>query len=209
MLKVYDLTGKETDKVEISPSIFNVEKNDAVIHEVLVAELANSRQSSANAKTRGEVRGGGRKPRKQKYTGMARQGSIRSPQWVGGGVVHGPTNEKIYTKKINRKVWKLAIKSVLSSKLTEDNIIILGDYDISKPNTKSVVKFLDKMKAEKSIFVLDDIFNPYANNIYYSARNIKNVEIIDTFELAVYWLLKFDKVILTIEALKKIERLLV
>lgn len=206
-MNIYNLTGKSVGSVELSPVVFGIEPNKRVVHEVLVAELAEARQGSASTKSRGEVRGGGRKPRPQKGTGAARQGSIRAPQWVGGGVVHGP-HPRDFSKKVNKKVRKLALKSVLSAKNQEGKIVVLTDYSMDTPKTKKVIDFISNMKLMKPLFVLNDIFDEKSENLYYSARNVKNSNVIDVLEMAIYWILKHDNIVVTEDALKKIEEVL-
>lgn len=206
-LDLYNMTGDKISTVEVSADIFGIEPNKAVLHEVLVAELAAARQGTAATKTRAMVRGGGRKPFKQKGTGRARQGSIRAPHMVGGGVTFGP-QPRSYEKKVNKKVRLLALKSALSEKVREGNIIVVDKFEFDAPKTKKITEFLNKIDSKKQLFVLKDFGD---DNDYYtvmSARNIKDTMVLEVGYLGVFWLLKQDKVIITKDALKSIEEVL-
>ena len=208
VLNIYKLDGSQSGTVEINNEIFGIEPNKTVMHEVLVAELAELRQGTASTKTRAEVRGGGRKPFKQKGTGRARQGSSRAPHMVGGGVALGP-QPKSYEKKVNKKVRLLALKSALSEKVKEGNVIVVDEFKIETPKTKTIIGFLDKVgAANKQLFILNDLASDNDWNTYLSARNLENAMILQPNEVGVYWLLKQDKVIVTKEALKSIEEVL-
>lgn len=207
VLNKYNLTGSQTGTIEINENIFGIEPNKTVMHEVLVAELAAVRAGTASTKTRGEVRGGGRKPFKQKGTGRARQGSIRAPHMVGGGVVHGP-KPRSYEKKVNKKVRKLAIRSALSAKFSTDSIIILEDYALETPKTKTIVEFEKTLNItnNKVLYVLD--WSVEEENLLISARNIPAREFGDPYALRIKELLKSDKVVITLEALNTIKEVL-
>ena len=211
VLNIYNLDGSQSGTVEVSNEIFGIEPNKTVMHEVLVAELAGLRQGTASTKTRAEVRGGGRKPFRQKGTGRARQGSIRAPHMVGGGVVHGP-KPRSYEKKVNKKVRKLALRSALATKIQEGNLIVLNDFTLDVPKTKTFINFAKALDFEgkKQLFVADYAENTFDRdiNLDYSTRNIPKVELIYSRGLSVYWLIKQDKVILTKEALATIEEVL-
>ncbi len=209
MMNIYNIKGEKLGELTPKDIIVNEEPNKGVVHEVLVAELASFRQGSASTKTRAMVRGGGRKPWRQKGTGRARQGSIRAPQWVGGGSVFGPKTEKDHTKKVNKKVRKLALRSVLADKIRNNQIMILDDYNIETPSTKAVKAFLDKLNLNKNLFVLDNTFNGNNENLYLSARNLRDNIVIQAKEAGVYWLLKYNNIIVTKEALKYFEEALV
>ena len=140
VLNIYKLDGSQAGTVELNNEVFGIEPNKSVMHEVLVAELAALRQGSASTKTRAEVRGGGRKPFRQKGTGRARQGSTRAPHMVGGGVVHGP-KPRNYAKKVNKKVRRLALRSALAQKISEGNVIVLDDFALETPKTKTFIDF--------------------------------------------------------------------
>jgi 50S ribosomal protein L4 len=179
------------------------------MHEVLVAELAELRQGTASTKTRAEVRGGGRKPFRQKGTGRARQGSTRAPHMVGGGVVHGP-KPRDYVKKVNKKVRKLALRSALATKINEGNLIVLDDFALETPKTKTFVNFAKTLDfaGQKQLFVVNDFTEDRDYNLYMSVRNIEKTFVLDSRELRIFWLIKQDKVILTKEALAAIEEVL-
>lgn len=207
VLNIYDLAGNQTGTVEVNEAVFGIEPNKTVLHEVLTAELAAARQGTAATKTRAMVRGGGRKPFKQKGTGRARQGSIRAPHMVGGGVTFGP-QPRSYEKKINKKVRNLALRSALSVKAANNEIVIL-DGVIEAPKTKTIVNLVTKMDAkQKQLFVVNDLTDVNDYNLYLSARNLENAVVLQPNEIGVYWLLKQEKVILTKDALTTIEEVL-
>ena len=209
VLNIYKLDGSQAGTVEVNNEIFGIEPNKTVMHEVLVAELAELRQGTASTKTRAEVRGGGRKPFRQKGTGRARQGSTRAPHMVGGGVVHGP-KPRDYVKKVNKKVRKLALRSALATKINEGNLIILDDFALETPKTKTFVNFAKTLDfaGQKQLFVVNDFTEDRDYNLYMSVRNIEKTFVLDSRELRIFWLIKQDKVILTKEALAAIEEVL-
>ena len=209
VLNIYKLDGSQAGTVEVNNEIFGIEPNKTVMHEVLVAELAELRQGTASTKTRAEVRGGGRKPFRQKGTGRARQGSTRAPHMVGGGVVHGP-KPRDYVKKVNKKVRKLALRSALATKINEGNLIILDDFALETPKTKTFVNFAKALNFadQKQLFVVNDFTEDKDYNLYMSVRNIEKTFVLDPRELRIFWLIKQDKVILTKEALAAIEEVL-
>lgn len=208
VLDLYNMMGDKIGTEAADDSVFGLEPNKSVLHEVLVAELAEARQGTAATKTRAMVRGGGRKPFKQKGTGRARQGSIRAPHMVGGGVALGP-QPRSYEKKVNKKVRLLAIKSALSEKVREGNIIVVDDFNIETPKTKTMISFLTKVGANnKQMFILNDLASDKDWNTYLSARNLENAIVLQPNEIGVYWLLKQEKIIVTKEALKSIEEVL-
>ena len=205
VLNIYNLAGEQTGTVEVNDAVFGIEPNKVVLHEVLTAELAAARQGTASTKTRAMVRGGGRKPFKQKGTGRARQGSIRAPHMVGGGVTFGP-HPRSYEKKVNKKVRNLALRSALSAKVAAGSVLVLDDA-IETPKTKVIVNLVNKVDAkQKQLFVVGDLIKDY--NLYLSARNLENAVILQPNEIGVYWLLKQEKVILTKEALAVVEEVL-
>ncbi|MDR1832157.1 MAG: 50S ribosomal protein L4 [Fusobacteriaceae bacterium] len=207
VLTIYNIAGEQTGTVEAKDTVFGITPNKSVLHEVLVAELAASRSATASTKTRGEVRGGGRKPFKQKGTGRARQGTIRAPHMVGGGVVFGP-NGRIYEKKVNKKVRRLALVSALSEKAANNQIVVL-DGSVETPKTKTIINLTKKLDAPtKQLFVVDDLAEDKDYKLYMSARNLENAVVLQPNELGVYWLLKQDKVIMTKEALATLEEVL-
>ena len=209
VLNIYKLDGSQAGTVEVNNEIFGIEPNKNVMHEVLVAELAELRQGTASTKTRAEVRGGGRKPFRQEGTGRARQGSTRAPHMVGGGVVHGP-KPRDYVKKVNKKVRKLALRSALATKINEGNLIVLDDFALETPKTKTFVNFAKALNFadQKQLFVVNDFTEDKDYNLYMSVRNIEKTFVLDPRELRIFWLIKQDKVILTKEALAAIEEVL-
>jgi len=207
VLNIYNLAGAQTGTVEVKDSIFGIEPNQVVLHEVLTAELAAARQGSASTKTRAMVRGGGRKPFKQKGTGRARQGSIRAPHMVGGGVAFGPS-PRSYEKKVNKKVRVLALKSALSAKCANGDIVVL-DGVVETPKTKTIVALTKELNATtKQMFVVNDLTAANDYNLFLAARNLENAVVFQPSELGIYWLLKQNKVIITKEALATIEEVL-
>lgn len=207
VLNIYDLAGNQTGTVEVNEAVFGIEPNKTVLHEVLTAELAAARQGTAATKTRAMVRGGGRKPFKQKGTGRARQGSIRAPHMVGGGVTFGP-QPRSYEKKVNKKVRNLALRSALSAKVANNEVVVL-EGAIDAPKTKTIVNLVNKIDAkQKQLFVVNDLTDVKDYNLYLSARNLENAVVLQPNEIGVYWLLKQEKVILTKEALTTIEEVL-
>ena len=209
VLNIYKLDGSQAGTVEVNNEIFGIEPNKTVMHEVLVAELAELRQGTASTKTRAEVRGGGRKPFRQKGTGRARQWSTIAPHMVGGGVVHGP-KPRDYVKKVNKKVRKLALRSALATKINEGNLIVLDDFALETPKTKTFVNFAKALNFvdQKQLFVVNDFTEDKDYNLYMSVRNIEKTFVLDSRELRIFWLIKQDKVILTKEALAAIEEVL-
>ncbi|MBQ6425385.1 MAG: 50S ribosomal protein L4 [Clostridia bacterium] len=201
---VYDMTGKSVGEMELSDEIFGQEVNANVLHEVVRAYLANQRQGTQSALTRSKVSGGGIKPWRQKGTGRARQGSTRSPQWRHGGVVFAP-KPRDYTIRVNRKVKRVAMKSALSGKVQDSELIVLKDLDLKEAKTKEMVKVLDAVKAEKALIVL-----PESNeNVERAARNIEGVKTTLVGTLNVYEILKYKSLVLTEASVKKIEEVYV
>lgn len=204
VVAVYNVEGKKVGEMELSAEIFGIEVNKHVLHDVVVMQLANRRAGTASTKTRGLIRGGGRKPWKQKGTGRARQGSIRSPHWVGGGTVFGP-HPRSYAYKLPKKVRRLAMKSALSSKVLAGEIIILDQISMEAPKTKEITKVLDNLKVDnKALFVLDQ----ENVNVEKSARNIPGVKAITTSSINVYDILKHDKLVVTKDAITQLEEVL-
>ncbi|MBI4858062.1 MAG: 50S ribosomal protein L4 [Acetobacterium sp.] len=199
-IDVLDVKGNVVGDVELSEGIFGIEPNEYVVHEVVVALLANRRQGTRSALTRSEVRGGGRKPWRQKGTGRARAGTIRSPLWKGGGVIFAPKSRD-YSKKVNKKVKALAMKSVFSAKAQDNELRVLNQLVMDAPKTKEMIAVLNNINAQKALIVLPD------NNeaIIRSANNIPKVATTTVNELNVYDMLKYDVLIMTQEALQKIE----
>ena len=201
VLNIYNLTGTQTGTVEVKDTVFGIEPNQAVLHEVLTAELAAARQGTAATKTRAMVRGGGRKPFKQKGTGRARQGSIRAPQWVKGGIALGP-KPRSYKYTVNKKERRLAIKSLLSSKVIENELTVVDKLELAEIKTKTMVKALADLKVEgKTLIVLPE----NNKNVLMSARNIEGVKTITLNNINVFDLLKYNNLVLPLETVKKIE----
>ena len=200
-IDVYDIKGKKVSDVELADSIFGIEPNEAIVHSVLVNYLANQRQGTQSTKTRAEVSGGGRKPWRQKGTGRARQGSIRAPQWIKGGIALGP-KPRSYKYRVNKKERRLAIKSILSSKVLEKELTVVDKLELKEIKTKTMVKALADLKVEgKTLIVL-----PEKNkNVLMSSRNIEGVKTITLNNINVYDLLKYNKLVLPLDTVKKLE----
>ena len=200
-IDVYDINGKKVKELELNEAVFGIEPNEAVVHSVLVNFLANQRQGTQSTKTRSEVSGGGRKPWRQKGTGRARQGSIRAPQWIKGGIALGP-KPRSYKYTVNKKERQLAIKSLLSSKVLENNLVVVDSLPLKDIKTKEMVKALSNLKVEgKALIML-----PEKNeNVQKSARNIEGVKTTLVGTINVYDLLKYNKLVLTLDTVKKLE----
>ncbi len=201
---VYDITGKAVGEMTLSDEIFGHEVNSDVLHEVVRAYLANQRQGTQSSLTRSEVSGGGIKPWRQKGTGRARQGSTRSPQWKHGGVVFAP-KPRDYSVRVNKKVKRVAMKSALSSKVADNDLIVVENLDIQEPKTKEMVKVLEALNANKALVVLDDS----DKKVELATRNIEGSKTTLVGTLNVYEILKYTKLILTKDAVKKIEEVYV
>ena len=201
---LYDITGKVIGDIELSENVFGQPVNEPVLHQVVVAHLANCRQGTQSAKTRSEVSGGGKKPYRQKGTGRARQGSTRAPQWTHGGVVFAP-KPRDYTQKVNRKVKRIALKSALSSKVADSELIVFDALNIEAPKTKEMVKVLKAVEAEKALIVLAD----KDETVERAAANIPGVKTTQVGTLNTYEVLKYKKLILTKDSVAKIEEVYV
>ena len=199
-VSVFNMEGKEVDKLELNDAIFAAPINEHLVHRAVVQQLANKRQGTQSAKTRSEVRGGGRKPWRQHGTGHARQGSTRSPQWTGGGVVFAP-KPRDYSFKMNKKEKNAALKSVLTSKVNDSKFIVLDEFKLDVIKTKEVVNVLKNLNVEKALVVLGD----KDENVMMSARNIPTVRTALTNTINVYDILKYDTVVITKDAVAKIE----
>ena len=197
---VYNMEGKEVDKIELNDSIFGVEVNEHLVHMAVLQQLANNRQGTQKAKTRSEVRGGGKKPWRQKGTGHARQGSTRAPQWTGGGVVFAPT-PRDYSFKLNKKEKRAALKSALTSRVAENKIIVLDELKLDEIKTKKFVQVMKNLNVEKALVVLNEM----DKNVIASAANIPTVKTAQTNELNVFDVLKYDTVVVTKAAVATIE----
>jgi large subunit ribosomal protein L4 len=198
---VFNVDGKEVGEIELAEGIFGLEPNIHVLHSAVLLQQASLRSGTHDTKGRSEVRGGGRKPWKQKGTGRARQGSIRSPQWKGGGVVFGPT-PRSYGFKLPRKVRRLAIKSALSSKVVDNQIIVLDQLSLSQPKTKDISKLLNNLKVTRKALVVTASFD---NNVALSARNIPGVKFVTAEGINVLDVMKYDQLIITKDAVAKVE----
>lgn len=202
MLKVdvLNMEGKKVGDIELAESVFGVEVNEVVVHSALVNYLANQRQGTQSTKTRAEVRGGGKKPWKQKGTGRARQGSIRAPQWFKGGIALGP-KPRSYKYAIPKKMRQLAIKSILTSKVNEGNLVVVDKLELNEIKTKNMVNVLNSLNVKKALIML----NEKNLNVQASSRNIENVKTTLVNTINVYDLLKYDSLVLTQDVVKKIE----
>ena len=199
-VSVYNMEGKEVGTMELNDAVFGVEINDHLVHLAVVRQLANNRQGTQKAKTRSEVSGGGRKPWRQKGTGHARQGSTRSPQWTGGGVVFAP-KPRDYSIKLNKKERRLAIKSALTTKVNESKLIVLDSFELDEIKTKKFVAVMNNLKAEKALVVL----NEKNDNVIKSANNVPTVKTALTNTINVYDILKYDTLVLTQDAVATIQ----
>ena len=198
---VYDIKGKKVSDIELADSVFGIEPNENIVHAVLVNYLANQRQGTQSTKTRAEVRGGGKKPWRQKGTGRARQGSIRAPQWIKGGIALGP-KPRSYKYTVNKKEKRLAIKSVLSSKVIEKELTVVDKLELKEIKTKSMVKALTVLKVEGKTLIIVPEKN---TNVVMSARNIEGVKTITANNINVCDLLKYNNLILPVDTVKKLE----
>ena len=198
---VYDIAGKKVDTVDLKDEVFGIEPNEAVVHSVLVNYLANQRQGTQSTKTRAEVSGGGRKPWRQKGTGRARQGSIRAPQWIKGGIALGP-KPRSYSYRINKKEKQLAIKSILSAKVLDNELTVVDKLELKETKTKIMAKALTDLKVEgKALIILAD----KNENVSRSSRNIEGVKTIELNTINVFDLLNCNKLVLPLDTVKKLE----
>ena len=199
-VSVLNMEGREVDKIELNDAVFAAPVKSNLVHQAVVQHLANKRQGTQKAKTRGEVSGGGIKPWRQKGTGHARQGSIRAPQWRHGGVVFAPV-PRDYSFKMNKKEKRAALKSVLSDKLSSDRLVVVDKIAFDEIKTKNMVRVMQNLGAEKAYVVIDDA----DRNVFLSTRNLPNVRLSTSGALSVYDMLKYDKLILTVDAVRTIE----
>ena len=198
---VFDIKGKKVSDIELAENVFGIEPNENIVHAVLVNYLANQRQGTQSTKTRAEVSGGGRKPWRQKGTGRARQGSIRAPQWIKGGIALGP-KPRSYKYTVNKKERRLAIKSLLSSKVIEKELTVVDKLELKEIKTKSMVKALSALKVEGKTLIIVPERN---TNVLMSARNIEGVKTITANNINVFDLLKYTNLILPVDTVKKLE----
>ena len=199
-VSVYNMEGQQVGELELNDAIFGVEVNTHLMHKSVVGLLANNRQGTQSAKTRAEVRGGGAKPWKQKGTGRARQGSIRAPQWKGGGVVFAP-KPRDYSMKLNKKEKRAALKSALSAKVNDQKFIVLDQLAFDDIKTKNMVKVLENLKVSKALVVLND----NDQNVVLSARNLADIQTASTNTINVYDIMKYDTFVITKDAVATIE----
>ena len=200
-VSVYNMEGSEVGKMDLNDDVFAAKVNEHLMHMAVVLQLANKRQGTQKAKTRSEVRGGGKKPWRQKGTGHARQGSIRAPQWTGGGVVFAPT-PRDYSFKMNKKEKQAAIKSALTSRVNEEKFLVMDSLKFDEIKTKKMVGVLGALKVKKALVVLDGEDNA---NVELSARNIAGVRVVPFNAINVYDILKYETVVITKNAVSKIE----
>ena len=201
-LALLNIKGEKIKDINIKDEIWNITPNDQVLYDAITLQQASLRQGSHKVKTRGEVSGGGRKPWRQKGTGRARQGSIRSPQWRGGGIVFGPTTLKNYTKKMNKKERRLALKTALTYKFKGKELKIIDEIFLDDNKTKTAIETLNNLKLnDKTLFVT----NEYNENLNLSTRNLKDVNVIESKGINVLDIVKSTYLVLTLEALKQIE----
>ena len=200
-IDVYDINGKKVKELELNEAVFGIEPNETVVHSVLVNFLANQRQGTQSTKTRSEVSGGGRKPWRQKGTGRARQGSIRAPQWIKGCIALGP-KPRSYKYTVNKKERQLAVKSVLSSKVLENELVVVDSLPLNDIKTKEMVKALSNLKVEGKALIMLSEKN---EKVQKSARNIEGVKTTLVETINIYDLLKYNKLVVTEDTVKKLE----
>ncbi|EQB86046.1 large subunit ribosomal protein L4 [Clostridium punense] len=203
-LKVFNKEGKEVGDIQLNESVFAVEISKDAMHQVVLAQLANKRQGTQSAKTRAEVRGGGIKPWRQKGTGRARQGSIRAPQWIKGGIVFAP-KPRDYRVSVPKSMRRTAMKSALTSKVQDNEMIVLESLDFNAPKTKEMIKVLNAFEAKKTLIVVAES----NENVYKSARNLPGVAVVPVNNINVYDILKYEKLMVTKDAVSKIEEVYV
>ena len=199
-VSVYNIEGKEVGSIELNDAVFGVEVNEHLVHMAVVNQLANNRQGTQSAKTRSEVSGGGRKPWRQKGTGHARQGSTRSPQWTGGGVVFAP-KPRDYSFKMNKKEKRIALLSALSSKVAESKIVVLDSFNLDEIKTNKFAEVMSNLKVDKALVVVEG----ENKNVVLSGRNIPSVKVSATNEINTYDVLKYETLVVTKAAVEKLE----
>ena len=199
-VSVYNIEGKEVGSIELNDAVFGVEVNEHLVHMAVVNQLANNRQGTQSAKTRSEVSGGGRKPWRQKGTGHARQGSTRSPQWTGGGVVFAP-KPRDYSFKMNKKEKRIALLSALSSKVSDNKIVVLDAFNLDEVKTKKFAEVMSNLKVDKALVVIEG----ENKNVVLSGRNIPTVKVSATNEINTYDVLKYETLVVTKAAVEKLE----
>ena len=199
-VSVYNIEGKEVGSIELNDAVFGVEVKEHLVHMAVVNQLANNRQGTQSAKTRSEVSGGGRKPWRQKGTGHARQGSTRSPQWTGGGVVFAP-KPRDYSFKMNKKEKRIALLSALSSKVADNKIVVLDAFNLDEVKTKKFAEVMSNLKVDKALVVIEG----ENKNVVLSGRNIPTVKVSATNEINTYDVLKYETLVVTKAAVEKLE----
>ncbi|MBQ9564330.1 MAG: 50S ribosomal protein L4 [Synergistaceae bacterium] len=199
-VKIVDFNGQSAGEMELSDAVFNVPLHLAAMHQVVVAHLANCRQGTSSAKTRGDVSGGGKKPWRQKHTGRARQGSTRSPLWIHGGVAHGP-KVRDYHQKVNKKVRRLALLSALSVKVRDEQMVVARGLDMEKPSTKAMQAFMNSIGAQKALVV----YHANGDGIVRSVRNVAGAKCINVASINVYDLLNSKTLVVTPEVVARLE----
>jgi large subunit ribosomal protein L4 len=204
-IALLNIKGEKIKDININDDIWTIEPNDAVIYDAVTLARASLRQGTHKVKSRSEVSGGGKKPWRQKGTGRARQGSIRSPQWRGGGIVFGPTPERNYTKKMNKKERKLALKSALSYKVLDKELRVLDSFVIDTVKTKTMLEVMKNLEVLKSALIVTSELN---DNLVLAARNLDELKVIAANELNTYDVITYDNLVITEDAIKKVEEVL-
>lgn len=199
-VKIVDFSGAQVDEMTLSDAVFGAFIHEPAMHQAVVAHLANCRLGTHSVKTRADVRGGGKKPWRQKHTGRARHGSIRSPLWAGGGVAHGP-HPRDYSQKVNKKVRRIALRSALSMKVDEQLLMVVKSFDMDKPSTKAMIGFLNAVQAKKPLVIVPEGHK----NVRISARNIDGAKVINLGNINIYDIINSQTLILTPEVVAKIE----
>ncbi len=205
-IEILNLNGDKVKDGKLNDNIWKIVPNDAVLHNAIVLNMANMRQGTASTKTRSEVRGGGRKPWRQKGTGNARQGSIRATQWRGGGIVFGPNPNRNYTKKMNKKERRLALLSALSYKVTDKELIVIDSLEFATSKTKEMVNLLTNLKIENNKVLV--VVSELTENVCLSARNLANVKVVTYEEVNAFDVVSADNMLITSDALNKLEEVL-
>src|SRR5690554_3002782 len=204
-LNLFNQAGEKISEVALNDAIFGITPNQQVLYDVVNAQRAALRQGTAKTKTRAEVRGGGKKPWRQKGTGRARQGSIRSPQWRGGGIVFGPV-PRSFSKKMNKKERRLALKSALSYKVMGKELLAIDNFAITSPKTKDMIEVLNNLKIDKSVLI---VVNELSENVVLGTRNLSDIKVISANEVNTYDLVTYDYLLIEEEAIKVLEEVLV
>ncbi len=205
-IEILNLNGDKVKDGNLNDNIWKIVPNDAVLHNAIVLNMANMRQGTASTKTRSEVRGGGRKPWRQKGTGNARQGSIRATQWRGGGIVFGPNPNRNYTKKMNKKERRLALLSALSYKVSDKELIVIDSLEFATSKTKEMVNLLTNLKIENNKVLV--VVSELTENVCLSARNLANVKVVTYEEVNAFDVVSADNMLITSDALNKLEEVL-